>query len=108
MTDRALGRWEALRRWRQSARWSPVVWLPLAVYWLLTERAELAVAAFGAGGAFLGIARLVVWASRCPSCGSPFGDSSAAFARAWNDLACEACGGSLFELRRGGARQRNE
>ena len=97
-------RLEFLRRWRQAAVWSPVVWLPLVVYWILTDRAPLAIAFFLAGLAFVGIARTVVWLARCPRCEVPFRDTPAGFRRAWDETRCEACGLSLFELRRGRAR----
>lgn len=95
---------ERLFRWKQGAIWSPLVWLPLVVYWLLTGRTPLAIGLAIAGLAFVGVARLVVWSARCPACETRFRSSEALFRGVWNELRCEACGLSLFELRRGRAR----
>ena len=102
--DRRRAKLEGVRRWRQAAAWSPVAWLPLVVYWLSTERAPLAVAFALAGVAFMLIARCVVWSTRCPQCETRFGATPAGFRRIWNDMVCDACGLSLFELRRARAR----
>ena len=96
---------EALHRWKQAAIWSPVVWLPLVVFWLLTARTPRAIGLLIAGLVFVGVARFVFWSARCPGCEAPFRGTPAGFRRAWNELACEACGLSLFELRRGRARE---
>jgi len=95
---------EQLFRWKQIASWSPVVLLPLVVYWGLTGRAAQAIGLAITGGVFFGVARIVVGHARCPACGTRFRDTPAGFRRIWNDLTCEACGLSLFELRRGRAR----
>ncbi len=95
---------EQLFRWKQAAIWSPVVILPLVVYWGLTERAAQAIGLAIAGGVFVGLARFVVGNARCPGCATRFRDTPAGARRIWNDLTCEACGLSLFELRRGRAR----
>ena len=95
---------EMLFRWKQAAIWSPVVWLPLVVFWLLTDRTPMAIGLAIAGLVFVGLARVVVWSARCPGCEALFRGTPAGFRRVWNELACEACGLSLFELRRGRAR----
>lgn len=102
--DARQARLERTHRWRQAAVWAPVVWLPLALFWLLTGRAPLAVAIALAGVVFAGIARLVVWAGRCPGCGVPTRSSPAGFRALWDEMRCAACGLSLFELRRSRAR----
>ena len=102
--DRVRNALESIHRWRQSASWSPVVLLPLVVYWQLTDRTPLAIGAALAGGAFVLFARGWVYFARCPACETRFGSTPAGFRRIWDDLACEACGVSLFELRRGRAR----
>ena len=53
-----------------------------------------------AGLAFAGLARVVVWSARCPGCQVPFKQLPSGFRRFWEDATCEACGLSLFELRR--------
>ncbi|MBB84138.1 MAG: hypothetical protein CL931_10060 [Deltaproteobacteria bacterium] len=95
---------EQLQRWKQAADWSPLVWLPLVVYWALTARASQAIGLAIAGAVFIAFARFVVGNARCPGCETRFRDMPAGFSRIWNELACEACGLSLFELRRGRAR----
>ena len=95
---------EQLFRWKQAASWSPVLWLPLVVYWGLTERAPRAIGLVIAGLVFVAVARFVVGNARCPGCETRFKDTPAGFSRIWNEMACEACGVSLFELRRGRAR----
>ena len=102
--DRRQARLEQLFRWKQVASWCPVVLLPLIVYWGLTERAAQAIGLAIAGAVFFGFARFVVMRARCPGCEARFSDTPAGARRIWNDLACEACGLSLFELRRGRAR----
>ena len=94
---------EALHRWRQAALWSPVVWIPLVLYWLLTDRPLLAVGLVIAGASFAGLARGVVWLARCPGCRRPFREAEAGFRRFWDQSECAACGLSLFGLRRGEA-----
>ena len=95
---------EQLFRWKQAANWSPLVWLPLVVYWVLTARAAQAIGLGIAGLVFVLVARFVVGNARCPACETRFRDTPAGFSRIWNQMACEACGLSLFELRRGRAR----
>lgn len=91
---------ESMWRWRQAANWSPVVWLPLVIYWSLTGRTAIGIGLAIAGLAFIGCARAIVGMSRCPGCETRFRDTPAGLRRIWNDLSCEACGLSLFELRR--------
>ena len=100
----SLRKLEGLHRWKLFAIWSPVVWLPLSVYWMLTNRSPLAIGFAIAGVAFFGFARGVIYFSRCPECEKAFRDSPVGFRRIWNELCCDACGISLFELRRGRAR----
>ncbi len=95
---------EQLQRWKQAANWSPLLWLPLAVYGALTARASQAIGLAIAGLVFIAFARFVVGNARCPACEARFRDTPAGFSRIWNEMACEACGLSLFELRRSGAR----
>ena len=95
---------EQLFRWKQVALWSPVLWLPLVVYWGATARGPRAIGLAIAGGVFIALARFVVANARCPGCETRFRDTPAGFRRIWNDMTCEACGLSLFELRRGRAR----
>lgn len=104
MMDRTRRELEALFRWRQAANWSPVVLLPLVVYWQLTDRTPLAIGAALAGLAFYLFARGRVYLARCPACGERFSATPAGHRRIWEALACDACGVSLFELRRGRAR----
>ena len=101
--DRRRAKLEQLFLWRQAANWSPVLWLPVGVFWLLTARTPNAIGLAIAGLAFIGVARLVVWAARCPGCGAEFRSIPGGFRRIWGELACNACGLSLFELRRGGS-----
>ncbi|MEM9174835.1 MAG: hypothetical protein AAGC67_06345 [Myxococcota bacterium] len=100
---RLLPKLEQLFRWKQAASWSPVVWLPLVVYWGLTGRAPRAIGLVIAGVAFVGVARFVVGRARCPACQTRFRDVPAGSKRIWNEMTCAACGLSLFELRRGRA-----
>jgi hypothetical protein len=93
---------EGLRRWRQAAVWSPVLGLPLVLYWLLTARPLPAVGLVIAGACFWGLARAVVWSARCPGCERPFREARAGFRHIWDQSQCASCGLSLFELRRGG------
>ena len=102
--DRRLAKLEQLHRWKQAAQWSPVLWLPIAVFWGLTNRGPDAIGLAIAGIVFVGAARLVLWSARCPGCEAPFRETAAGFRRVWNELACDVCGLSLFELRRGRAR----
>ena len=95
---------EGLHRWQQSAQWSPVVLLPLIIYWLFTDRAPLAIGAGIAGASFYAFARARVTRARCPACETRYGSTPAGSDRIWNEMACDACGLSLFELRRGRAR----
>ena len=106
--DRVREGLESIHRWRQAANWTPVVLLPLIVYWHLTDRTPLAIGAVLAGFAFYGFARGWVYFARCPACETRFGDTPAGFRRGWEEIACEACGVSLFELRRGRARDKEE
>ena len=95
---------EQLHRWKQVANWSTVLWLPLGVYGMLTGRAAEAMGVAIAGLVFFAVARVVVVSSRCPGCETRFRDTPAGIRRVWNEIACEACGLSLFELRRARAR----
>ena len=92
---------EGLHRWRQAALWSPVVWIPLVLYWLLTGRPQPAVGLVIAGACFVGLSRAVVWFAHCPGCNRPFREAEAGFRRVWDQAECAACGLSLFALRRG-------
>ncbi len=100
---RVRARLEYLRLWRQVAAWAPVVWFPVVVYTLLTERTEWALALGLAGLIFAGLARGVVWSASCPACAARFRASASGFRRIWDAASCEACGLSLFELRRHGS-----
>lgn len=91
---------EQLHRWRQSAAWAPIVWLPAMIYGLSTQRLALAMALGVAGLSFALLARAVVWSQRCPQCGEHFGASDRGFERIWQESGCHACGVSLYELRR--------
>lgn len=93
-------RFEQFRRWRQSAVWAPVLWFPIAITGFALGRSGLAITLIFAGLVFTGMCCAVVWFGRCPSCEVRFGDSSKAFRRIWDDATCDACGLSLFELRR--------
>ena len=93
-------RLEQVRRWRQAAVWAPVVWFPLLVYGLSVGRTAIALTLGFAGLVFAGVSASIVWLSRCPRCGARYGDRSGGFRRIWDDATCEACGLSLFELRR--------
>ena len=101
--DRPRAKLEQLFLWRQAANWSPVLWLPLVVFWLLTGRTPTALGLGIAGLAFIAVARLVVWSARCPGCAAAIRSTPGGFRRIWSELACAACGLSLFELRRGDA-----
>ena len=94
---------EQLRRWRQAAVWAPIAWFPLAIYALMTGRSAWSIGIGLSGLIFAGVARAVVWSARCPACAVPFRGSPGAFRRFWDDASCDACGLSLFELRRGRA-----
>lgn len=94
---------EQLRRWRQAAVWAPIVWFPLAIYALIMGRSIWSIGIGLAGLAFAGLARTVVWSARCPACEAPFRTSPERFRSAWDESTCDACGLSLFELRRGRA-----
>lgn len=85
------------------AVWAPILWFPLVVYCLLVDRVLEATGLGLAGLVFAGLARGVVWFARCPACEKLFRRSPTGFRRIWDDASCEACGLSLFELRRGGA-----
>ena len=95
---------EQLRRWRQAAVWAPIFWFPLVIYAQIMGQSLASIGVGLAGLAFWGLARAVVWSARCPSCEAPFRQSPAGFERAWDESSCAACGLSLFELRRGRAR----
>lgn len=97
-------RLEQIRRWRQTAVWAPAIWFPVVVFALATGRLALALT-FGLSGlVFSGVARAVVWSGRCPRCEGRFGASGAIFREIWDESSCQACGLSLFELRREEAR----
>ncbi len=102
--DRVRSGLESLYRWRQAANWAPVMLLPLIVYWQLTDRTPLAIGAALSGFAFYAFARGWVYFARCPACEKQFRATPAGFRRVWDELSCAACGVSLFELRRGRAR----
>lgn len=99
--SRERSRLEQLRRWKLAASWAPIGWFPLAVYALSigADRGALTLALGGA--AFAGAARLAVWWADCPRCGEPYRARPAGFRRAWEEASCDACGLSLFALRRG-------
>jgi len=94
-------RLEQLRRWKIAAAWAPVFWFPLAVYALSIGETGVAFALPLAGAAFAGAARLAVLTARCPRCGERFRARPGGFRRIWDESACQACGLSLFALRRG-------
>ena len=93
-------RLEQLRRWKLAASWAPVVWFPLVVYLLSIEQARVAVTLVLAGTVFAGAARLAVWSARCPRCGESFRARRHGFRHVWEEAGCDACGVSLFALRR--------
>ncbi|MBJ18983.1 MAG: hypothetical protein GY910_06125 [bacterium] len=72
----------------------------MAVYCLLVGRVIEAIALGLAGIVFATLSRFVVWCARCPACERPFRSSPAGFRRIGEEASCEACGLSLFELRR--------
>jgi rRNA maturation endonuclease Nob1 len=77
-----------------------MVWLPLMIYGLSTQRLALAMTLGLSGFLFALLARAVVWSRRCPECGEHFGASSSTFDEIWEASGCRACGVSLFQLRR--------
>ena len=93
-------RLEAIFRWRQAVNWSPVIWLPLVIYWLLTSRFPLGIGMLIAGFMFIAFARIVVAMSHCPGCETRFRDAPSGLSEMWNEVTCATCGLSLFELRR--------
>ena len=52
------------------------------------------------GFVFAGICGAVVCLGRCPRCNARFGMSLKSLRRIWDVATCDACGFSLFELRR--------
>jgi len=97
---RERARLEQLRRWKQAASWAPVFWFPLVVYALSIGETRVAATIGLAGTVFAGAARLAVWTARCPRCGETFRARPGGFRRVWDEAGCEACGVSLFALRR--------
>ncbi|HEB91021.1 MAG TPA: hypothetical protein ENI85_15710 [Deltaproteobacteria bacterium] len=91
---------ENIRRWRQAVVWAPVFWFPLVLYGFASGRLRLALGLGFAGLVFAGLGMSIVWLGRCPGCRARFGTRSGGFRRIWDDATCEACGLSLFELRR--------
>ncbi len=93
-------RLERIRHWRQAVVWAPVFWLPFVVYGFATQRTGMALTLGFAGLVFAGLGRSIVWFGRCPGCRVRFGTRPDGFRRIWDDATCDACGLSLFVLRR--------
>ncbi len=93
-------RLERIRRWRQAAVWAPVFWFPVILTGFALGHFAVALTLALAGFVFAGICGAVVWLGRCPRCNARLGMSSKSFRRIRDAATCDACGLSLFELRR--------
>ena len=77
-----------------------MIWFPVLIFGLMTERTLLAIALGFAGLLFTAAARAVVWSRHCPRCGVHFGSSTGVFRLVWDQAGCLVCWLSLFSLRR--------
>ena len=106
VSQEALRAFARLRALRQAAVWAPIVWFPVALSLLAVGAFGPACAMLLSGVSFALILRAAVRFAHCPNCGHPFRSSAEDFREIWNEARCLDCGLSLFELRRGHARER--
>jgi len=83
---------EHVRLLSRLSAWGTVVWFPLVLLLISTQRASAALALGLAGAVFSGLLRLAVAWARCPRCERRYHEARHGLREIWQRNRCAACG----------------